>query len=147
MATNKAMKGSHKKTWPGRAKSPRPLFWRYDHLKMKLLILIMLLFPFLTQAGEICENYKVDVETAFSWIESSFNEKTAKESIIMLQEAMNNHGNINTCGLHNSLQIVEGYILKQQAQTVLASEKAPKIIIEMYVGGFCEFIQRSMPCE
>ncbi len=119
----------------------------FDHLKMKLLILTMLLFSFLTQAGEICEDHKVDVETAFSWTENSFNEIKAKESMSTLQEAINNHGTINTCGLHNSLQIVEGYILKQQAQTVLASEKAPKVIIEMYVGGFCEFIQRSMPCE
>ncbi len=114
---------------------------------MKLLILTMLLFSFITQAGEICEDHKVDVETAFNWSENSFNEKTAKESMGMLQESMNNYGTINTCGLHNSLQIVEGYILKQQAQTVLAAEKAPKVIVEMYVGGFCEFIQRSMPCE
>ncbi len=120
---------------------------RYGYFKMKLLILTMIFFSAFTQAGEICKDYKVKVETAFNWTENSFNEKTAEESMNMLQDSMNNQGSINTCGLHNSLQIVEGYILKQQAQSVLTAKNAPEVILEMYVGGFCEFIQRSMPCE
>lgn len=114
---------------------------------MKLLILTTIFISTLTQTDEICKGYNVGVETAFNWTENSFNEKTAKESMNMLQDSMDNQGSINTCGLHNSLKIVEGYILKQQAQTVLTAEGAPEVIVEMYVGGFCEFVKRSMPCE
>ena len=64
-----------------------------------------------------------------------------------LQSALDSNGVANTCGLHNSLNIVEGFILKQQALTALASNDAHDVIMKVKVAGFCEFIQRSKPCE
>jgi hypothetical protein len=114
---------------------------------MKRIILTIILFSSFAQAGEICEGYESSEENAFHWSEASFTEKRSKEAMATLQYALDNNGSANTCGLHNALQIVEGYILKQQAQAALASKGASNIIVKVNVGGFCEFLQRSQPCE
>jgi hypothetical protein len=113
---------------------------------MKALILIMIFFSTVAQAGELCKDNKVK-EDAFNWAENSFNETRAKESMAALQSALNNNGSINNCKFHNALQIVEGYILKQQAQAVETQKDAPDKIKKGYVEDFCLFLKESKPCE
>lgn len=114
---------------------------------MQKIILTIICFSSFVQAGEICKDYEPSKENAFNWSETSFTEKRSKEAMAKLQYALDNNGSANTCGLYNALQIVEGYILKQQAQAALASKRTPDIVVKMNVGGFCEFLQRSKPCE
>ena len=114
---------------------------------MKRVILTIIFLSSFTHAGDICKDYAPIKEDAFNWAESSFNEKRARESMATLQRALDNNGSANTCGLYNSLKLVEGYILKQQAQLALSSKDAPEVIVKMNVTGFCEFIQQSSPCE
>lgn len=114
---------------------------------MKQIILTIIFFSSFAQAGEICKDYKPSKENAFNWSENSFTAERSKEAMATIQYALDNNGSANTCGLHNAFQIVEGYILKQQAQAVLASKGSSDIIVKMNVGGFCEFLQRSKPCE
>lgn len=114
---------------------------------MKIIILtIIFLSPF-TQAGKICKDYQPSEENSLHWSESSFTADRAKESMETLQYALDNDGAANSCGLYNALQLVEGYILKQQAQAALSAKDTPDMIVKMNIGGFCEFLINSHPCE
>lgn len=106
----------------------------------------MICFSTVARSGELCKDHKAK-EDAFNWAESSFNEKRAKESLAALQSAINNNGAIGNCGFHNALQIVQGYILKQQAQEVQNQEDAPEKIKKGYIEDFCLFLKESKPCE
>lgn len=64
-----------------------------------------------------------------------------------LQEALNSNGSIGTCHLPNAIALIEGYILKQQAQEALSAKDASPLIIKYNVAGFCDFINQSKPCE
>jgi hypothetical protein len=125
---------------------PRRLKQRYGY-SMKILIALIASFSVSAYAKGICQDYDVKKEDANHWAESSFNKATAEEGMATLQHALSNNGEVNMCGLHNALQIVEGYILKLQAQQALGSKDMSEVALRMNVEGFCEFIKRSKPCE
>jgi len=52
-----------------------------------------------------------------------------------------------TAAVVDALALIEGYILKQQAQEALSSKDTSQLIIKYNVAGFCDFIKRSKPCE
>lgn len=115
---------------------------------MKYLILLILFLPLTVQAEErICKGYDIVKSDAFNWVESDFNEKTAEESMSNLHNALETKGRINSCGLHNSLEKVKGYILKQRARYALEAKSVPEVMKKYEVSVFCEFLQHSKPCE
>jgi hypothetical protein len=114
---------------------------------MKYILLLIAMIPAFVQAGDICKDYEETESNAFNWSESDFNERTASESMAALQEALNNNGSIGTCHLPNALALIEGYILKQQAQEALSAKGVSPLIIQYNVAGFCDFINQSKPCE
>jgi len=120
---------------------------RYGSISMKYIFLFIAMIPAFVQAEVICKDYEETKSDAFHWSESDFNEKAASESMAALQEALNSDGSIGTCHLPNALALIEGYILKQQAQEALSSKDTSQLIIKYNVAGFCDFIKRSKPCE
>jgi len=114
---------------------------------MKYILLLIAMIPAFVQAEAICKDYEESESNAFNWSESDFNENSASESMAALQEALDNNGSIGTCHLPNALILIEGYILKQQAQKALSDKGAPQLIIKYNVAGFCDFISKSKPCE
>ena len=119
----------------------------YGSISMKYIFLFIAMIPAFVQAEVICKDYEETKSDAFHWSESDFNEKAASESMAALQEALNSDGSIGTCHLPNALALIEGYILKQQAQEALSSKDTSQLIIKYNVAGFCDFIKRSKPCE
>lgn len=105
------------------------------------------MIPAFAQADAICKDYEKTESNAFNWSESDFNEKSASESMTALQEALNSNGSIGTCHLPNAMALIEGYILKQQAKEALSSKGTSQLTIKYKVAGFCDFINRSKPCE
>lgn len=120
---------------------------RYGSIGMKYILLFIAMIPAFVRADAICENYDKTESSAFNWNESDFNSKSATESMAALQEALNSNGSIGTCHLPNAIALVEGYILKQQAKEALSSKGTSQLIIQYNVAGFCDFINRSKPCE
>ena len=114
---------------------------------MKNLILLISMISFGTGAEEICKDHGVKEGNAFAWAESDFNEKSASDSMKALQQAIKSNGEIGRCHLPNALALVEGYILKVQAQKALSARDTPEMIKEYNVNGFCDFIKNSKPCE
>ena len=114
---------------------------------MKIVLLTIMFVSAFVRAEPICKDYKIKESTAMNWIESDFNEKSANSNMAALQDALNNQGSIGSCGLHNALAMVEGYILKQQVMTALASETASSSIKQYNVIVFCDFLNHAKPCE
>jgi hypothetical protein len=114
---------------------------------MKYIILLVSLISIGVKAETICEEHAVKEGNAFTWTEADFNEKAASESMKSLQQALNSDGEIGACHLPNALAIVQGYILKKQAQKALASTSVPKIVKKYNVEGFCDFLKNNKPCE
>lgn len=114
---------------------------------MNRLFVVLLIFSANVFSEEICKDYPLVDKLPFVWKESDFTKVSAEESMKSIQAAMGNNGEIGACGLPNSLAIIEGYILKQQAVKALSIPDLDSGLKEYYLSGFCEYVRNSSPCE
>lgn len=114
---------------------------------MKLFIILLAIVTFEVHAEELCKDFPIDEGKPFIWEESDFSQENAARSLDDLKSAMERRGKIGTCGLPNALDMIEGYILKQQAIEAISDPNNSEVVKNYALTGFCEFIRNSAPCE
>jgi len=114
---------------------------------MRYIFLLFIFSSFPAFAGEICEGYPKDKEALYSWSENDFTKAKADEALSQIQAAMKTNGSMGNCELPNSMIIIEGYILKEQALQALSIEGLDKGLVQYHISGFCEFVRNNSICE
>lgn len=114
---------------------------------MRLVFFIMLVVSSSSIAEEICKEYPVAKDTLYQWQESDFTKAKADSALEKIKLAMQGNGQIESCGLPNNLAIIQGYVLKLQAQKALSTAGLDKGLTDYYVSGFCEFLRFNSMCE
>lgn len=114
---------------------------------MEKFIILLSMIAFGVHAEELCKDFPVDEGKPFVWEESDFNQENAARSLSDLKGAMERKGQIGTCGLPNALDMIEGYILKQQVLEAISDPNNSEIIKNYALTGFCEFVRNAAPCE
>ena len=109
---------------------------------MKNLLTIVILFLTASSwADTICPEYKSNREPEFSWKESDFTEKAAKESLKFLEGVLLHGKSYEWISLPNAQIVISGFLHKREALKAIHENNAAK---EYYVSKFCTFLQNSV---
>ena len=109
-------------------------------MKNFLFILVML-FPISVLGKTICPEYKSEREPEFSWQESDFTEKSAKQALNFIQGVLYENKKYEWVSLPNSQILVSGYIHKREA---LKAIQEKSVMESYYVSKFCTFLRNTV---
>ena len=114
-----------------------------QRIKVKYIILIFVLFSPVVHSGDICGDFESKVEPDFRWKESDFTKEASIMALAELSDSINKNEMLSTFQLPNNLSLIEGYILKQEAERALNGDAVHEGLVEYYVTNFCEFLVRT----